>query len=85
MRSSWEARAESNPFYAIDAGRRDWTLDDSMPAVHGWSRALSTLPCASSAWIHQDACARAGCGMGQLLPGWRSASVTYGVSIFPQA
>jgi 2-polyprenyl-3-methyl-5-hydroxy-6-metoxy-1,4-benzoquinol methylase len=28
MRNAWEARAESNPLYAIDAGRRHWTLDE---------------------------------------------------------
>lgn len=28
MRRSWEARAETNPLYAIDAGRRDWTFED---------------------------------------------------------
>jgi SAM-dependent methyltransferase len=28
MRLSWEARADSNPLYAIDANRREWDIDE---------------------------------------------------------
>ncbi|MGP0030583.1 MAG: class I SAM-dependent methyltransferase [Acidimicrobiales bacterium] len=28
MRRSWEARADSNPLYAIDAHRREWDIDE---------------------------------------------------------
>src|ERR1700722_17243970 len=70
MRKSWDARAESDPLYAIDARRRTWEIEDFFSQgpqlvreiVDPALRVLSVDP--SGARVLEI-----GCGMGRLFEG----------------